>query len=334
MIACDPRILSSAWMLIGRQERTAFGGVIDLPALAPDGSLVVIELKRDKTPRDIVAQALDYASWVQSLEAEQIAQIYQRYAPGQNLNDSFKARFNLDLREETLNQEHQIVIVASELDAATERIIEYLNERGIAINAIFFQVFQYDSEQFLSRAWLIDPIDTQSNVASLGIRPSEREPWNGEFYVSFGPTSERSWDDARKYGYVSAGGGSWYSRTLGMLSPGDRIWVTIPGHGYVGVGRVLESMRPIAEFVIPGAAGPIAVMPLLTNGEKYAGNALNDEMAEYFVRVEWFDTVDAAHAVDEVGLFGNQNTVCRPTVSKWRHTVERLKTFFPNWSRP
>ena len=63
-------------------------------------------------------------------------------------------------------------------------------------------------------------------------------------------------------------------------------------------------------------------------------NALNDEMAEYFVRVEWLDTVDAARAVDEVGLFGNQNTVCRPTVSKWRHTVERLKAFFPNWNRP
>jgi hypothetical protein len=27
----------------------------------------------------------------------------------------------------------------------------------------------------------------------------------------------------------------------------------------------------------------------------------------------------------------NQNTVCQPTTPKWRHTVERLKTFFKNW---
>jgi len=27
---------------------------------------VLIELKRDRTPREIVAQALDYASWVSS----------------------------------------------------------------------------------------------------------------------------------------------------------------------------------------------------------------------------------------------------------------------------
>ncbi len=64
MIVRDPRILSSEWMLIGRQEVTSHGGRVDLLAIAPDASLVLIELKRDRTPREIIAQALDYASWV------------------------------------------------------------------------------------------------------------------------------------------------------------------------------------------------------------------------------------------------------------------------------
>ncbi|MEI6178901.1 MAG: endonuclease NucS domain-containing protein, partial [Verrucomicrobiota bacterium] len=67
MIVREPAILSNEWMLIGRQESTPFGGRIDLLAIAPDASLVLIELKRDKTPREIVAQALDYASWVEQL---------------------------------------------------------------------------------------------------------------------------------------------------------------------------------------------------------------------------------------------------------------------------
>ncbi len=69
MIQCDVSILSSDWMLIGCQVQTSHGGRIDLLAIAPDSSLVLIELKRDRTPREIVAQALDYASWVEGLTA-------------------------------------------------------------------------------------------------------------------------------------------------------------------------------------------------------------------------------------------------------------------------
>ena len=84
-------------MLIGRQEDTGLGGRIDLLAIAPDASLVLIELKRDRTPREVVAQALDYASWVEKLPAEDIAAIYGRFAPGRNLADDFRDRFGRSL---------------------------------------------------------------------------------------------------------------------------------------------------------------------------------------------------------------------------------------------
>ena len=61
MIVAAPEILSDEWMLIGRQENTGFGGRIDLLAIAPDGSLILIELKRDRTPREVVAQAIGIA---------------------------------------------------------------------------------------------------------------------------------------------------------------------------------------------------------------------------------------------------------------------------------
>jgi hypothetical protein len=184
MIISRPEILSGQWMLIGRQEPTGFGGRIDLLAIAPDASLVLIELKRERTPREVVAQALDYAAWVDQLTPDRIAQIYQRYSNGADLAKAFKQKFGDELDEESLNTSHQIILVAASLDDSTERIINYLNARDIAINVIFFQVFQCGAQQLLSRAWLIDPGETQVNAVSSSSRiVGEKEPWNGEFYA-------------------------------------------------------------------------------------------------------------------------------------------------------
>lgn len=301
MIVRDPTILSGEWMLIGRQEVTSHAGRIDLLAIAPDASLVLIELKRNRTPREIVAQALDYASWVEQLGPEKIAQIYQRFSNGDGLDAAFQRHFGMELDEEALNQSHQVIIVAAELDDSTERIISYLNSRDIAINVVFFQVFQHGTEQFLSRAWLIDPGETQSNVVTTTKAKGEKEPWNGEYYVSFGDLSSRSWEDARQYGFISAGGGTWYSQTLKLLSPGDRVWVKIPKTGYVGVGRVTEAVVSINDFVVKTPAGERPALEVLKHADKYRRNSDDPAKAEYFVRVEWLDTVPVEKAIDEVG---------------------------------
>lgn len=327
MIVAAPRILSDEWMLIGRQERTGLGGIVDLLAIAPDGALVLIELKRDKTPREVVAQALDYACWVEKLEAEDIAAIYARFAPGGNLAGDFQACFGQPLDEEQLNYEHEIVIVATHLDESSERIVEYLNERGIAINVLCFQIFVHGDQQLLSRAWLLDPVETQVSVAAPTKRGArEREPWNGEFYACFGHGESRNWDEGRHYGFISAGGGGWYSNTLNLLNIGDRVWVKAPGYGFVGVGEVTGPREAFTNFKIPGVDGEDRAAVELFDKASYHRDQIEDpERMEYFVPIKWIKTVPLEEAVNDIGLFGNQNTVCKPTTPKWRTTVERLK---------
>jgi len=334
IIVQEPGILSNEWMLIGRQEQTGFGGRIDLLAIAPDASLVLIELKRGRSPRELVAQALDYGFWVERLTTDKIAQIYQRFSGGGSLGIAFRARFGTDLDEETLNESHQIVVVAAELDNASERIVQYLNDHDIAINVLFFQVFQHGPDQLLSRAWLIDPGETQANVAATNTKKkSEKEPWNGEYYVSFGTGDSRAWEDARKYGFISAGGGSWYTQTLNLLSTGDRVWVKDPGTGYLGVGRVLSPVVSANEFKVMTPSGEKPALEALSTAGRLREKANDPDKSEHFVRIEWLDTVSENNAINDVGLFGNQNTVCQPTTPKWRHTVDRLKIAFPNWNR-
>ena len=329
MIVARPEILSDEWMLIGQQEETPFGGRIDLLALAPDGSLVLIELKRNRTPRDVVAQALDYASWLEKLRSEDVANIYSRFAPGHSLGDDFQSRFKQPLGEEAFKS-HQIVIVAASLDDSTERIIGYLSQREVPINVIFFQVFAHGSDQFISRSWLNDPTLTQVNAT---VSPQDpKEPWNGEFYASFGHGESRSWAEAVKYGFISAGGGPWYTNTLRLLNPGDRVWVKAPGYGFVGVGRVTGHPQPITSFVITTPDGKEPALPALEGGHYHREFTDDPDRCEYFVPVQWLQTVPIERAVNEIGLFGNQNTVCKPTTPKWRSTVERLKQQFPHFA--
>lgn len=327
MIVAEPRILSDEWMLIGRQEDTGHGGRVDLVAIAPDASLILIELKRDRTPREVVAQALDYAAWVEKLKAEDVVTMYSRFAPSRNLTADFQQHFGQALDEDSLNQGHQIIIVASSLDDRTERIVSYLSTHDIPINVLFFQVFTHGPDQLISRAWLLDPIDTQVNAATPSA--AANEPWNGEFYACYGYSPEgRPWDEAVKYGFISAGGGEWYSNTLSLLSPGDRVWVKAPGHGFVGVGIVTGKSVRATEFKIKTAEGEHPVLSVV-RGNFHRNVADDPKRSEYFVPIDWLSTVPIEKAFNEAGLFGNQNTVCRPKTPKWRHTVERLKQLFP-----
>ena len=94
----DISLISNDLLVIGQQVQTDYGGFIDLLAIDPDGNLVILELKRDKTPRDIVAQSLDYASWVQNLGHEAIVDIANAFLNEAELEQAFKAKFQTGLK--------------------------------------------------------------------------------------------------------------------------------------------------------------------------------------------------------------------------------------------
>ncbi len=331
MIVAKPEIVSDEWMVIGRQEETGFGGRIDLLAIAPDSSLILIELKRGRTPREVVAQALDYATWVEALDADTVMRIYARFkAKSQEHGDlakDFEARFGTPLDTEVFPGQHQIVIVASMLDASSERIVSYLSKRAVAINVLCFDVFDHGPEKLLSRAWLRDPVEAQA-ASSSGTSSSPAGSWNGEYYASYGGKN-RSWDEAVKYGFISAGGGAWYSNTLKLLKPGDRIWVKVPGKGFVGVGRVTGFSTPLPEFRVHVDGQDLPASDVIAGGQ--LDPTTDPDKMEYFVPVDWADTVTEDHAINEPGLFGNRNTVCAPKSPAWRTTVERLRSAFPGY---
>lgn len=327
-IESDPAVLGEPLLVIGRQVPTAHGGFVDLLALDETGSLHVIELKRDKTPRDVAAQTLDYGSWAATLGRSEIDNIFATYRPGLALEEAFADRFGDTLPEE-VNTAQEFTIVAASVDAATERIVRFLNEDfDVPINVVFFRHFQDNGSSYLARSWLVDQSEqAKSSVAATSRKNKTWEPWNGsDWYVSFGdePTG-RQWVDGMKYGFVSGGGGKKYSQTLKNLPLGARIFSYIPKIGYVGVGTVTGEAQRFDEttVIVDGIQTKLTDLALAGN-YRHDGDE-DDDNAEWAVPVEWTRAVPRDQGVRKTGLYANQNTA---TKMRSQFTIEHLTAAF------
>jgi len=317
-IAADSSITGLDLLVIGKQVVTLYGGRIDLLAMDYEGNLVILELKRDRTPRDVVSQTLDYASWVKDLTYEQVDAIATNYLQ-RKLSDAFFNRFGVDLPQE-INRQHSMIIVASELDPSSERIVQYLSSQyNININCIFFDFFKEKDQEFLGRSWLMDPEEVSERT-----KPSKSaSPWTGIYYVNVGDGEHRSWEDCKTYGFLSAGQGKKYRDAIQKLNVGDKVMAYLKGKGYVGFGEVISPARMVKDFTLPDETKLLdhrLVQPNISNNQD------DPELADWTVGVKWLHSIDRDSAVTFTGIFSNQNVVCK---LKHKPTIDHLAKYFP-----
>lgn len=329
MVAADPTLTGMELLVVGRQVATSFGGWIDVLAVDVDGRLHVLELKRDRTPRDVVAQVLDYGSWVQTLTLDEVEAIFAEQM-GTSFDEAFAERFGSPVPD-LFNSDQQLTVIASELDPASDRIVEYLVERfSVPINAVFFRHFVDGDSEYLARTWLISPEDAQGRASSAKRAASKVRPWNGrDYYVVLGRTDdpESRWDVARKYGFVGAGGGGWYWKPLRNLQKGNRVFAYVGGAGYVAVGEVVGEVVRLADLVIDQDGDEVKVVDQVDVSQAMRDRALSadEDDTEYAVPVRWLGTRSVGQAVMEPGLFASQVTACK---LRDERTIEVLSKAF------
>ncbi|WP_256840085.1 hypothetical protein [Ornithinimicrobium faecis] len=317
---------------------------IDLLGVDRRGNLVVIELKRGGTGEHMELQAVRYAAMVSTLTLDQAAQAFVRFLEitGEAITvDGARERIiehiDVDEPEEEFGRDVRIVLISEDFSLEVTSAIMWLSGKGIDMTAIRLAVHKLDDRillDFLQVIPLKGAEDYQVRVRNKEQAEQElrrkKVAWNGEWYVAYGG---RPWDEARDYGFVSAGGrsptGRLFSQGLFRLPMGSRIWVHAPGKGYLGVAEVAAPPVPFADFEVStgGARRPFSEV----TGHDWYGPDEGDA-TEHFVTVKWLDNVPVeSDAFNEVGLFGNQNIVARPQDPKWIHTIERLKRRFPQW---
>lgn len=184
---------ASTIMWIGRQVSvTSFENMKypDLLGVDSNGNVVVVELKKGKTPRDVVAQILEYASWADNLTYDELNSLAMKYYDmeknyvGMELSEIHKAIFNPDDENPynvTFNNHLKLYVVAEEISKSVRDVVKYLNNQGrIDINCIKYDVFKAGNGEF----YISTEID-EADIAKTKTTHSTSNTtgWNGDIPV-------------------------------------------------------------------------------------------------------------------------------------------------------
>ena len=155
----NPWILvhSDSILWIGRQtsapveDTTIFP---DLLGVDTRGNLVIVELKRNRTPRDTVAQLLDYATWANELSESQIHEIAEYYFNNQNrfsgktFSEAFREVFLINETDEIppLNRGLRLFILAGKISDRVLKVCRFLRSSyRMDVSCLEVSLFQTES---------------------------------------------------------------------------------------------------------------------------------------------------------------------------------------------
>ncbi len=160
--------------IIGRQVATNLGKAIDLLGLDKNGNAVIIELKREKTPRETVAQILEYASYIEQLNYEELEQIASQYFSEENFNliEKHKNFFNVGTDTPVaFNKEQILIIVGQDITKEIKQSSIFLNKKGMEVNCLEFRYFKTKSgNQIISSDFVVKKDKVLEGVKS-GVKP-------------------------------------------------------------------------------------------------------------------------------------------------------------------
>jgi len=134
---------NSKILIIGRQVTTNLNTFIDLIGIDELGNTVVIELKRDKTPRETLAQLIEYASFIDNLDYEQLNDIFQNYSGEEVGLEEYHQQYyqNGESQNVSWNKNSKLVIVAQDISKEIKQTSLYLRKKGIDVYCVEFKYF-------------------------------------------------------------------------------------------------------------------------------------------------------------------------------------------------
>lgn len=284
--------------LIGRQVSTSFGKTLDLLAVDETGATVVIELKKGATPREVIAQVIEYTAWVDSLSLDDLDGHAHGYAEqvqveAAGVADLYDLVFDTGSEHEgdgeedgdglsshvTFNARQRMVIVAEEFPGEMEQTLRYLRGRlGVDISAVQVGVHKLGNETLLETSIVVGREDVgATKVAGIG-KPTTshdaiREKVRTPFLRSQVDELEQWIVDAAPNAVVRHNRGTNHS----VYVDGQHL-----GGFYFAIDWIrfqLNGRQPNDEEVLQGVSDPRSI---LLNEKRIAANISNEQDLEIY----------------------------------------------------
>jgi len=137
---------------------------LDLLALDKEGNLVVIELKRDNSGKNVELQAIKYAAYCSTLTLKDIVKLYRNYLVKNHKSiseDEAKAKI-VDFIEndefEELSDRPRIIIVSKEYRPEVTASVLWLRKFGIDITCIKLTPYELDDNTIAFESTILIPL--------------------------------------------------------------------------------------------------------------------------------------------------------------------------------
>ena len=166
LLVRNPEMLEPGLRLVGRQTPTQTGW-LDLLAVDVDGRLVVYELKRGMLAREAVTQVLDYASDLDAMSTEDLAEHISERSGNDGVEriDDFEQWYADNFGGDDLSRllPPRMVLVGLGVDAVAERMARFISAGPVDISVVTFHGFQREGERLLARQ-----LEVESGREELG----------------------------------------------------------------------------------------------------------------------------------------------------------------------
>lgn len=160
---------------------------IDLLALDRDGNIVVIELKRDDSGKNVDLQAIKYAAYCSTITLNEAVEIYKHYfEKNGNLISSEEARqklldFITNPDFEEINDKPRIILVSKEFRPEVTATVLWLREYGIDVKCVKFSPYIISEEKIVIEINTIIPLPEAGDYT---IKVEKKENQAGKISVT------------------------------------------------------------------------------------------------------------------------------------------------------